>query len=154
MNDVVMLVIVVAAFVGGGALLMTFGLLPEEHADEFRSLSDGNMTFQSSIVTISEPAAGDDTHAYAVNEVAARAVMIARNSTEVREILNQQRGSSVTIAGVQPTVLVDSTGKLIHSPVGQVIITANKARIDGEAFSQPIDFQSNEGSKIEVTQQI
>jgi plastocyanin len=154
MKDVIMLIIVVAAFVAGGALFMIFGLLPEEHADEFRSLADGNMTFQSEIITISEPTPGDDTLAYAINEVAARAVMVATNSTEVKTILNQQSGSVITIAGVQPTVLVDSSGRLIHSSVGQVIITANEARIGGAALIQPIEFESNEGNRVDVTQQI
>jgi plastocyanin len=149
-----MLVIVVAAFVAGGALFMMFGLLPEEHADEFRSLSDGNMTLQSEIITISEPSPEHDLFAYAINEVAARAVMISLNSTEVKSILNQQQGSSITIAGVQPTVLVDSSGKLIHGSIGQVIITANKARLDGTAITQPIDFDSNVGHQVDVTQQI
>jgi len=149
-----MLALIVSAFVIGGSLIMMFGLLPEEHADEFRSLSDGNMTFQSDIITIQKPSLEDDTLVYAINDVAATSVRIAQDSTQVKAILNQVQGDSITIAGVQPTLLVDSSGKRIHSSVGQVIITANKASLDGRTFSQVTDFESIQGKQAEARQQI
>jgi plastocyanin len=153
-KDVVMLVIVVAAFVAGGSLIMFFGLLPEEHADEFRSLATGNMTLQSEVITIREPTSNDDTFIYAINKIAADAVNIALNSSQVKQILQGVPDSAVTIAGVQPTLLVDSSGKLIHSSVGQVIITANQERLDGRTVNDAITFESVQGKQIRASQQI
>ena len=133
---------------------MTSGLLPEERADEFHSLSAGNLTLQSDIITIKEATEDDNTHAYAVNEVAARAVTIALESAEAEAILQQVEGSAVTIVGVQPTLLVDSTGKLIHSGTGQVIITSIQERTDGRPINQAVDFASMVGKNVEARQEI
>lgn len=149
-----MLAAVVAAFVTGGALLMTFKLLPEEHADEFHPLSAGNMTFQSEVIVLREPSVADDTYIYAINEVAADAISIAQQDEQVKEIMRQVQGRSVTIAGVQPTVLLDSTGNKIHSSSGQVIITANQERIDGRILSRPPAFSEITGKGGEADQQI
>ena len=154
MKDYVTFGLIVGAFVIGGVLLMISGLLPEERADEFHSLSAGNLTLKSDIVTIKEATGDDNTHAYAVNEVAARAVKIALDSTEAEEILRQVQGSAVTIAGVQPTLLVDSTGKLIHSGTGQVIITSIQERADGRPVNQAVDFASMAGKNVEARQEI
>jgi plastocyanin len=153
-KDYVTFGLIVGAFVIGGFLLMTSGLLPEEHADEFHSLSAGNLTLQSDIVTIKEATEDDNTHAYAVNEVAARAVTIALESAEAEAILQQVEGSAVTIVGVQPTLLVDSTGKLIHSGTGQVIITSIQERADGRPINQAVDFASMVGKNVEARQEI
>ena len=149
-----MLLLVVSAFVIGGALLMMSGLLPEEHADEFRSLADGNMTLQSEIIQISSPSEFDDLHVYAINEVAVKAVMIAQNNSQVKAILEQNAGSSITVAGVQPTLLIDASGRQLHSSAGQVIITANRAQVEGVTLTMPIDLRSSAGKKVDVTQQI
>lgn len=133
---------------------MAFELLPEEHADEFHPLSAGNMTFQSNIVIISKPTAANDTFIYAINEVAADAIRISQSDTQVSEILRQAQGKSVTIAGVQPTVLMDSNGKAIHSSSGQVLITANQELIDGRAYPQALPFKSLQGKEGKATQEI
>ena len=154
MKDYVTFGLIVGAFVIGGFLLMVSGLLPEERADEFHSLSAGNMTFRSDVITIKEPTSDDNSHVYAVNEVAARAVNIALGSREAEEILRQVQGSAVTIVGVQPTLLVDSSGKLIHSRTGQVIITSIQERADGRPISQAVDFTSLSGKSVEANQEI
>jgi plastocyanin len=149
-----MLALVVAAFVGGGFLLMVFNLLPEDHADEFHPLSAGNMTFQSEIIILKEPTAADDTYIYAINDAAADAISIVQQDEQVMEIMRQVEGRSITIAGVQPTVLLDSAGKEIHSSSGQVIITANQERIDGKILRGPIAFSTMVGKPAEGEQQI
>ncbi|HKU50338.1 MAG TPA: plastocyanin/azurin family copper-binding protein [Nitrososphaera sp.] len=153
-KDIIRLFLVVGAFVVGGTILLAFQLLPEDHADEFHPLSAGNMTFQSKVIMLREPTAGDDTTIYAINEVAAKAIEIAQSDARVKTILEQVRGSTVTIAGVQPTVLVDSTGKLIHSSSGQVVITANQERLGGKVNSAPVHFESIQGEEGGATQQI
>lgn len=154
MKDYVTFVLIVGAFVIGGSLLLVFELLPEDRADEFHALSAGNMTLQSEILTIKEPTAGDDTRIYAINKVAAEAVAIAQNDPEVMRILQQVRGSSITIAGVQPTLLIDSSGNLIHSSAGQVVITANQERIEGKLNQNAIQFEAIQGKQAEARQQI
>jgi len=153
-KDVVKLGLVVAAFVGGGSLLMMFELLPEDHADDFHALTAGNMTLQSAIIMIREPTATDDTTIYAINEVAAQAISIAQNDDAVKEILSQIQGQSVAIAGVQPTLLVDSTGRFIHSSAGQVIITANQEKIAGKTYNEEVPFSMIHGKQGEARQQI
>jgi plastocyanin len=133
---------------------MISGRLPEERADVIHSLFAGNLTLKSDIVTIKEATRNDNTLEYAVNEVAARTVTIALDSTEAGEILRQVQGSAVSIVGVQPTLLVDSTGKLIHSGTGQVIITSIQERADGRPINQAIDFASMAGKNVEARQEI
>jgi plastocyanin len=153
-KDYVTFALIVGAFVVGGSLLLIFELLPEDRADEFHALSAGNMTLQSEIITIKEPTAEDDTRTYAINKVAAEAVAIAQNDPEVKEILQQVRGNSITIAGVQPTLLIDSSGDLIHSSAGQVVITANQERIEGKLNHDAIRFETFQGKRAEARQQI
>ncbi len=149
-----MLALVVAAFVGGGTVLMVFNLLPEDHADDFHPLSAGNMTLQAETIILREPSANDDTYVYAINQAAADAISIAQEDEQVKQIMQEVEGRSVTIAGVQPTVLVDSTGKQIYSSSGQVIITANQERVDGKILKDPVDFSSISGKSAEAEQQI
>jgi plastocyanin len=153
-KDYVTFALIVGAFVIGGSILLAFELLPEDRADEFHALSAGNMTLQSKIITIKEPTSEDDTLVFAINEVAAQAVEIAQDDPRVAEILQNTRGSSVTIAGVQPTLLVDSTGNLIHSSAGQVIITINQERIDGKLSRDVADFEAIQGKQVEARQQV
>lgn len=153
-RDLLTLVLIVSAFVGGGSVLMAFQLLPEDQADDFHALSAGNLTFQSDVIMMREPSEGDDTTIYAVNKIAADAVSIALQDDEVEQIIRQTQGQSVTIAGVQPTLLVDSNGNLIHSSVGQVMITANQERIGGIDAPGSQIFSDIKGKQGIASQQI
>lgn len=139
-KDILTFALIVGAFVVGGTLMVIFEVLPEHRADEFNPLSAGNLTFESDFIIIREPLPGDDTRVYAVNEVAAKAVQIALEDDQVGAVMQQIQGTSVTVAGIQPTLLADSSGNLIHSSSGQVLITSNQERIDGVAGSGTPDF--------------
>jgi hypothetical protein len=62
------LYVVIGAFIVIGAVLISLGVLPEERAREFRSLTD--VSIASDMKVIKEPTLGDNTFIYAVNDVA------------------------------------------------------------------------------------
>lgn len=142
---------VVAIFVAGGTALMQSGLLPEEHAQDFRSLE--SISLQSEIRVIQEPTKEDNTYIYAINDVAKQAWEIAAGDEGVKEILGSIKGTAVTIAAVQPTAFVSPDGKVTHSGQGQIIITANWQLVDGRRYSGA-SFSSLDGRAGESHQKI
>ena len=109
-----------------GAILIGSGILPEERAGEFRSLTD--VSIANDMKVIKEPTLEDNTLIYAVNDVAQRGIGIAQGDPRVKLILNESKSkeATMTIAAVQPTVMTNrQSGELLHSSAGQVIITAN-----------------------------
>ncbi|MEW6605552.1 MAG: plastocyanin/azurin family copper-binding protein, partial [Thermoproteota archaeon] len=64
------------------------------------------------------------------------------------------KGKAVTIAAVQPTLLVTSSGESIHSSGGQVIITINWQVVDGKVYSGSANFASLDGKRGQSYQQI
>lgn len=137
---------VVAIFVTGGTILMQSGLLPEEHARDFRSLEF--ISLQSEMKVIQEPTPADNTYIYAINDVAGQSWEIAKNDERVKEILQSIKGSAITIAAVQPTAFATPEGKVTHSGQGQVVITANWQLVDGKrqvgTISGSLDGKSGE----------
>src|ERR687891_28832 len=132
------LFVIVGAFIAIGAVLISSGVLPEERAKEFRSLTD--VSIASDMKVIKEPTLGDNTFIYAINDVAQRGIDIAQGDARVRQILDDAkvREATVTIAAVQPTVMTDrQSGELLYSSAGQVIITANWQLVDGALYSEP-----------------
>lgn len=142
---------VVAVFVAGGTALMQSGLLPEEHAQDFRSLE--SISLQSEIQVIQEPTEKDNTYIYAINDAAKQAWEIAASDEGVKGILSSIKGTAITIAAVQPTAFVSPDGKVTHSGQGQVIITANWQLVDGRRYSGA-SFSSLEGKAGESHQKI
>ncbi len=142
---------VVAVFVAGGTALMRSGLLPEERAKDFLSLE--SISLQSEIQVLQEPTDSDNTYIYAINDLARQSWEIARADAGVSEILSSIRGTSVTIAAVQPTAFVSPDGKVTHSGQGQVIITANWQLVDGRRYSAA-SFASLDGRAGESHQNI
>ena len=121
-----------------GAVLISSGILPEERAREFRSLTD--VSIANSMKIIKEPTLQDNTFIYAVNHVAQRGIDIAQGDSRVKQVLDESKAkeAAVTIAAVQPTVMTDrQSGELLHSSAGQVIITANWQLVDGALYSKP-----------------
>jgi plastocyanin len=146
---------IIGAFIVVGAVLISSGVLPEERAREFRSLTD--VSIASDMKVIKEPTLGDNTFIYAVNDVAQRSIDIAQGDTRVRQILDEAkvREATVTIAGVQPTVMVDrQSGELLYSSAGQVVITSNWQTIGGTAYSEPQSFATVADRSLESHQQI
>ncbi len=138
-----------------GAVLIVSGILPEERAREFRSLTD--VSIASGMKVIKEPTLEDNTLVYAVNDVAQRGIDIARGDARVKQILYESKAkeATVTIAAVQPTVMTDrQSGELIHSSAGQVIITANWQLVDGAIYSEPKNPTEIANMKVESHQQI
>jgi plastocyanin len=147
--------VIVGAFLVIGAVLITSGVLPEERAREFRSLTD--ITIASDMNVIKEPTLGDNTFIYAVNDVAQRGVDIAQADARVRQILDDAKSkqATVTIAAVQPTVMVDrQSGESSHSSAGQVVITSNWQTIGGTAYPEPKSFAAVADRSLESHQQI
>jgi plastocyanin len=149
------LFVIIGTFIVIGAVLIISGVLPEERAREFRSLTD--VSIASDMKVIKEPTLGDNTFIYAVNDVAQRSIDIAQGDTRVRQILDEAkvREATVTIAGVQPTVMVDrQSGELLYSSAGQVVITSNWQTIGGTAYSEPQSFATVADRSFESHQQI
>jgi hypothetical protein len=132
------LFIITGAFLVIGVVLIGSGVLPEERARDFRSLTD--VWIASDMKVIKEPTLEDNTFIYAVNDVAQRGIDIARGDARVKQILHESKAkeATVTIAAVQPTVMTDrQSGELLHSSAGQIIITANWQLVDGAIYSEP-----------------
>ena len=138
-----------------GAILIGSGILPEERAGEFRSLTD--VSIANDMKVIKEPTLEDNTLIYAVNDVAQRGIGIAQGDPRVKLILNESKSkeATMTIAAVQPTVRTNrQSGELLHSSAGQVIITANWQLIEGALYYEPKNPTEIANKKIESHQQI
>jgi plastocyanin len=153
-KNLLLLVGIVSAFLVVGGTLMATRSLPEDYARDFHPLAAGNMTIDSEIRIIREPSPGDDTYIYAINGAAEEVLYIALNDTRVKQIISETEGKSVTIAAIQPSVLVTSEGESIHSSGGQVIITSNWQLVDGKAYVDAVDFSNLQGRRAESHQQI
>ena len=113
-----------------GLVLISSGVLPEERAHTF---------------------------IYATNDVAQRGIDIAQQDPRVRQIFDDAiaRKGTVTIAAVQPTVMVDRhTGESSYSSAGQVVITSNWQTIGGTAYSEPQSFAAVADRSLESHQQL
>ena len=149
------LFVITGAFLVIGAILIGSGILPEERAREFRSLTD--VSIASNLKVIKEPTLEDNTFIYAVNDVAQRGIDIAQGDARVKQILDESKAkeATVTIAAVQPTVMTDrQSGELLHSSAGQVIITANWQLVEGALYSEPKNPTEIANKKVESHQQI
>jgi plastocyanin len=149
------LFVITGAFLVIGAVLIGSGMLPEERAGEFRSLTDVSIT--SDMKVIKEPTLEYNTFIYAVNDVAQRGIDIAQGDARIKQILDESKAkeATVTIAAVQPTVMTDrQSGKLLHSSAGQVIITANWQLVEGTLYSEPKNPTEIANKKVESHQQI
>ena len=149
------LFVITGAFLVIGAVLIGSGILPEERTQEFRSLTD--VSIASDLRVIKEPTLKDNTFIYTVNDVAERGIDIAQGDARVILILNEAKakGATVTIAAVQPTVMMDrQSGELLHSSAGQVIVTANWQLIEGSPYSEPKNPTEIANKEVESHQQI
>jgi plastocyanin len=149
------LFVVTGAFLVIGAVLISSGILPEERAREFRSLTD--VSIASDMEVIKEPTLEDNTFIYAVNDVAQRGIDIAQGDARIKQILDEAKakGATVTIAAVQPTVMMDrQSGELLHSSAGQVIVTANWQLVEGSPYSEPKNPTEIANKRVESHQQI
>src|ERR687895_2764789 len=149
------LFVIIGTVIVIGAVLIISGVLPEERAREFRSLTD--VSIASDMKVIKEPTLGDNTFIYAVNDVAQRSIDIAQGDTRVRQILDEAKAkqATVTIAAVQPAVMIDrQSGESSHSPAGQVVITSNWQTIGGTAYPEPQSFAAIADRSLESHQQI
>ena len=147
--------VIVGAFLVIGVVLITSGILPEEDAQHFRSLTDVSIATDTKV--IKQPTLGDNTFIYAVNDVAQRGVDIAQRDQRVQQILDDAKSkqAAVTIAGVQPTVMTNrQNGQLLYSSGGQVVITSNWQTIGGTASSQLQSFAAVADKSLESHQQI
>lgn len=72
-----------------GAILIGSGILPEERAQEFRSLTD--VSIASDMKVIKEPTLEDNTFIYAVNDVAQHGIDIAQGDARVKQILDESK---------------------------------------------------------------
>lgn len=138
-----------------GAVLITSGVLPEERAQHFRSLTD--VSIATGMKVIKEPTLGDNTFIYAINDVAQRGIDIAQGDQRVRQILDDAKAkqATVTIAAVQPAVMIDrQSGESLYSSAGQVVITSNWQTIGGTAYPEPQSFAAVTDRNLESHQQI
>ena len=149
------LFVIVGAFIVIGAVLISSGVLPEERAREFRSLTD--VSIATGMKVIKEPTLGDNTFIYAINDVAQRGIDIAQRDPRVKQILDDAKAkqATMTIAAVQPAVMIDrQSGELLYSSAGQVVITSNWQTIGGTAYPEPQSFAAVADRSIDSHQQI
>lgn len=149
------LFVIVGAFIVIGAVLISSGVLPEERASEFRSLTD--VSIATGMKVIKEPTLGDNTFIYAINDVAQHGIDIAQRDPRVKQILDDAKAkqATVTIAAVQPAVMIDrQSGELLYSSAGQVVITSNWQTIGGTAYPEPQSFAAVADRSIDSHQQI
>ncbi|MDQ3873510.1 MAG: plastocyanin/azurin family copper-binding protein [Thermoproteota archaeon] len=149
------LFIIIGAFLVIGAVLITSGVLPEEKAREFHPLTD--VSISSDMKVIKEPTLQENVLIYAINDVAQRGINIAQNDATVKQILNEAKAkeAAVTIAAVQPTVMIDKqSGNAFHSSAGQVIITSNWQTVEGAVYSEPKNPSEIANKRLESHQQI
>lgn len=147
--------VIVGAFLVIGAILISSGVLPEERAREFHPLTD--VSIATDMRVIKEPTLGDNTFIYAINDVAQRGIDIAQADSRVKQILDDAKAkqATVTIAAVQPTVMVDrQSGESSHSSAGQVVITSNWQTIGGADYPEPQSFAAVADQSLESHQQI
>lgn len=155
LRSLIPLFVIIGIFIVIGAVLISSGVLPEERAREFNPLTD--VTIQSDMKVLQEPTLQENVFVYAVNDVAQRGIDIAQSDARVKQILDESKAkeAAVTIAAVQPTVMIDrQSGELLHSSAGQVIITANWQMVNGALYSEPKAFDKIANEKIESHQQI
>ncbi|MEO9296201.1 MAG: plastocyanin/azurin family copper-binding protein [Nitrososphaera sp.] len=150
-KDLLALVAVVAAFVAGGTILLQSKILPEDRAQDFRTFQ--NITLQSQVQVIRQPAPGDNTYVYAINDVARQSWDFAQADSRVKEILAGSKDRAITAAAVQPTAFVNPDGSISHSSAGQVIITSNLQLVDGRPYTGA-GFDALEGKQGQSRQQI
>jgi plastocyanin len=119
--------------------LLASNLLPEQQAMKFNPLSE--TPIKTDFRIIKTPSPGNNTFIYALNDVAEEALHIAQNDKRVKQIITGQKDKAITIAAVQPTVVLDdrddnnNTGARYKYAVGQILITANWQYIDGKFYS-------------------
>jgi plastocyanin len=125
--------------------LIVFNLLPEQQAMRFNPLSE--TPIRTEFRVLETPSPGNNTYIYALNDVAEEALRIAHNDKSVKKIISEQKDKALTIAAVQPTVILDernknnSTGKSSYKfATGQIIIVANWQYIDGKLYFRAADF--------------
>jgi len=155
LRGLIPLFVIVGVFIVIGVVLISSGILPEESANQFHPLTD--VTIQSGMKVIQQPTLQNNVFIYAVNDVAEHGIDIAKNDARVKQIIDEAKDkkAAVTIAAVQPTVMVDKqSGQLSHSSGGQVIITANWQIVDGTSYLQPQTYDEIANKRIESHQQI
>ena len=138
LKELIPLIVIVSVILAVGITLISTKLTPEQRLANYNPMTD--QSIKSDLKVIKTPTPGDNTFAYAINQAAAKGVQVAQNDTAVKQILAGQKGRALTIAGVQPTLLQDKSGKVSYSPVGQVIITSNWQYVDGKFYSNPANF--------------
>ena len=146
--------LIVAVMVAVPSILIVTDSMPEKAAAHFNALTD--MTMDTNYTVIQEPSPTDNTFIYALNEVAAKSIAIAKKDPRVNEIIESgSTGKAVTIAAVQPTVLkYRNDGQLAHSGSGMLIITVNWETINGQLYSQIGGYQDLQGKTSESHQQV
>ena len=122
--------------------MIALNLLPEQQAMKYNPLSETPM--KTDFRVIKTPTPGNNTYIYALNEVAEDALRIAQNDKRVKQIINEQENKALTIAAVQPTVILDErngTGESGYKfATGQIIIVANWQYMDGKPYTKAADF--------------
>lgn len=138
LKELIPLIVIVSVILAVGITLISTKLTPEQTISKYNPMSE--QSIKNDLRVLKTPTAGDNTFGYAINQAAAKGVQVAQNDTAVKQILAGQKGRALTIAGVQPTLLQDKSGKVSYSPVSQVIITSNWQYVDGKFYSNPANF--------------
>jgi plastocyanin len=148
------LIVIISVTITVGMVLTVLNLLPEQQASRFNPLSE--TPIKTDFRVLKTPSPGNNSYIYALNDVAEEALRIAQSDERVKQIISEQKDKTLTIAAVQPTVILDesnSTEKPSYEyATGQIIIVANSQYIDGKPYSIAADFNEI-GNKIDESHQ-
>lgn len=148
------LIAIISITLAVGIVLIVFNLLPEQQAMRFNPLSETPL--KTDFRVLKTPTPGNNTYIYALNDVAEEALRIAQNDKRVKQIFNEQENKALTVAAVQPTVILDdrnSTGKASYKfATGQIIIVTNWQYMNGKPYTKAADFNEI-SNKIEESHQ-
>jgi plastocyanin len=138
--------LIVALVVAVMSTLVLTDSLPEKAAAQFNALTD--VSIATDYKLLQEPTAGNNTFAYAINEVAAQSIPIAKRDPAIKQIIDEAHSynAAVTIAAIQPTVYeYRNDGRLAHSGSAMLIITVNLQTVDSQQYLQPATFHTLDG---------
>ena len=137
-KDIIILSAIISSILIIGSILIATESLPEQKARDFNPLA--NMTIKHDMMIVDHELFDDNVFSYAINDVAKDTIYIALEDDRVKSILEDYKGLDITIAGIQPVVMIDADNNELHNSIGEVIITVNWEESNGKLIDRAYRF--------------